>query len=1088
MRLLDNVMRRGTVSRRLSERVEEERSHKGEQAESWTAECFQFPLQTVPAPSSNRYFAGEKLEARPAETAGTMDILRSDPFWAAHTQQPSEPTTPTFRAFVSPGSSQTYMYPDSLDGQPGEDVQLGFPRPVSTERFAQSSYEVRAGNGPTEALVLAPFPGTTPGVGYRRVDVDSAGGEQTSTEQGLHTSSGTGSAAVFEERLSHAEEVVSAAALLQTDLTQYSWWKEFTGLHDTAAILPGPSSGAQIALPAMAFNVHLVNRLSAALDILKRGVLPEKAEIRDLKLVIFCHKHALKDFRNARGSPWREAEKQYQAVPAVAGVGCDISLPLPAPRGLPLNTARFRQEKCFDYCICGHLPAEPERSPTMRNKSAVAFAAQTAILMRSSWLLTHGNSVKLVPQPLAPRPPRLLPLIHTRVLAALVVSLAVAYVLLTCMRQLFSSFKLNGRQQRLLASNFPSDGAESCSLPEGGGEEANPPASEEEGAGSEVYGAPAAEQEEEEAAGGGAAAAAGDGGGGRGGGEEEEEEEELEGAVGGAPPHRPNRVLPPELLAAAEEALQMMEQAVAAFRGVMRVISPLHALASARALGRFLLFEASAFSTLPPTLQPARARAVQAFADLINELVNTGPTAFHARERSWAAYLLTLRTLLERVAVANPCSEKVSLHTYVNLSKDNIQLSSWAFANVIQSLNFMQQVSRPHRTFISNDLVYSRIQMLNALQTVRRAQVLNHSLLRFCIETQQSKIWSGFAFDKTMLQRAKSANLGTVEDQMQQITHTVLANTGHLAALPGPVQRVQQYQQQQLQQRQLQRQLMPHPLQALHPHQRATLQMQQGQQQLQQHALLMQQQQQQQALLMQQQQQQQALLMQQQEQQQALLMQQQEQRQALLMQQQQQQRLLRQQQAQIAQQQQILYQQQQHIMEQQRQQRLLQQQQQVLLQQQQLLQQMQQQMLGMFPHQPPQGHAQPPAHLPGPLQPESISQVTYFPAGYPDAEATDGGQAAGSSKQRHAGFPSASRDLPPYTDAGPSSAAAGDAGGAAAAAPGVSQSASTSAAAGPGEDPDDEYKQREEDLEALYQLLMRGETEDEASDEEGRMK
>ncbi|KAL8438932.1 hypothetical protein Efla_006680 [Eimeria flavescens] len=434
MRLLDNVMRRGTVSRRLSERVEEERSHKGEQAESWTAECFQFPLQTLPAPSSNRYFAGEKLEARPAETAGTMDILRSDSFWAAHTQQPSEPTTPTFRAFVSPGSSQTYMYPDSLDGQSGEDVQLGFPRPVSTERFAQSSYEVRAGNGPTEALVLAPFLGTTPGVGYRRVDVDSAGGEQTSTEQGLHTSSGTGTAAVFEERLSHAEEgnsaehpftrlppvlpgvvgreihpggryhpgltsrlstpdvlgvirriyakpalgqadvddlivavetllyiariksgqqntsrtpkivanklsgyflvydaVVSAAALLQTDLTQYSWWKEFTGLHDTAVIFPGPSSGAQIALPAMAFNVHLANRLSAALDILKRGVLPEKAEIRDLKLMIFCHKHAPKDFRNARGSPWREAEKQYRSrhgcspkkiCPGVCGVCC----------------------------------------------------------------------------------------------------------------------------------------------------------------------------------------------------------------------------------------------------------------------------------------------------------------------------------------------------------------------------------------------------------------------------------------------------------------------------------------------------------------------------------------------------------------------------------------------------------------------------------------------------------------------------------------------------------------------------------------------------------------------------------------------
>ncbi|KAL8439793.1 hypothetical protein Efla_006707 [Eimeria flavescens] len=720
----------------------------------------------------------------------------------------------------------------------------------------------------------------------------------------------------------------------------------------------------------------------------------------------------------------------------------------------------------------------------------------------------HGNSVKAVPQPLVPRPPCPVPLIHTRVLAALVVSLSVVYLLLTCMRHLFSSFKLNGPQQRLLASNFPSEEAEGCSLPEGGGEETDPPESEEEeGAVGGAPGAPAAEQEVEGAAGGGRAAAAGGGG-----------EEELEGASGGAAPHRAFRVLPAELHAAAEEALQLIEQTVATFRDVMRYLTPVHALANAMTLGRIIAFEASAFATLPAALQPARARAVQACVDVIDELLSNERTASQANERNWRPYLLTVRTLLERVAAAPPTTGKVSPYIYRKVHSKNIQLSSWALGNAMQAFNYMGQISRPRRTPTSNNEVFAQIQMLNALQQARRDQILKHALLRFWIDLQQSKVSSGFAYNKITLQRATTAKLGTLEDQMDQINQIVLAHNGQLAALPAPVQRVRQYQQQQqqqyLQQQQLQQQQehlqqqqlqqQQHQLQQLQQLQLLLLHQRQQQQErllLQQHQLQLLQEhqlQQQERLLLQQhqlqllqqhqlQQQEQLLLLQQQHPQQSLLVQQplhplqgaplqmrqhpQElQQQALLLQQQEQQRLLQQQQAQLTDQQQILHQQQQQIVEQQRQQLLLQQQHQVLLQQEQLLQQQQQQMLGVFPHQPPQGHAQHPASLMGPHPPGSLTQLTYLPAGY-------------------AGLPSPSHDVPPpNTDAGFSSDAAAYVGGAAAAAPGVSQFAGTSVAARQ-EEEDEKLREREEELEDMYRSLMLGETEDEASDEEeGRMR
>ncbi|KAL8426110.1 hypothetical protein Efla_000102 [Eimeria flavescens] len=367
--------------------------------------------------SAGVYPAHEELEARPAETARAMDILLDEPMWCAHTEQLFENTTQPFRVFDSTGYPQTSMCPDSMSAELGEDVPPCFPPPGFTEGFGQSSYEVRAGSGETQAQVLARSPGTIPRFGYTQVDVDGAAFEQTSTEQALHTSSGTVSAAVFVESPPHAEEgnsaehpftrlppvlpgvvgreihslgryhpgltsslstpdvldvirkiyskpvlgqadvddlikavetllyiariqpspqlssrtpiillantlsgyflvydaVVSAAVLLQTELTQYSWWKEFTGLHDTGVVLRGPTSRAQKPRPVVAFCVRLVNRLSAALDILKTGVLPGKGETRDLKLMIFCHKYSPKHFRNTRWSPWRDAEKQYRS-------------------------------------------------------------------------------------------------------------------------------------------------------------------------------------------------------------------------------------------------------------------------------------------------------------------------------------------------------------------------------------------------------------------------------------------------------------------------------------------------------------------------------------------------------------------------------------------------------------------------------------------------------------------------------------------------------------------------------------------------------------------------------------------------------
>ncbi|KAL8438934.1 hypothetical protein Efla_006682 [Eimeria flavescens] len=357
-----------------------------------------------------------------------------------------------------------------------------------------------------------------------------------------------------------------------------------------------------------------------------------------------------------------------------------------------------------------------------------------------------------------------------KLLSVLLASLALVYLLLMCKRHLLISVKLSRPQLRLLAANFPNGLNGECPFS---------PGVEEEGA--------AAAAETDAAASGGLAATVDAT---KGAVATEEEWTSRNAIMGVLPGNR--RILPEPLFTAVEGTLRLLEEVTVKLRMLRPFIGARDALSLTRTLAKLACLEASAFATIPDKLQPLRERVVQAYADLIEQVLSEGLTATMAAERRWELYLRTVQTLLHKLSRIPSNTERINAHKYRWIMSHNQQLSQWSTWNVLEALNVIRDHTTPAPTPGSNALVRQQSLMLHRLLATRTMQVLNQSVLRHWLGQQQRETWHWFLYDQRTLKQAWTAYLGTLEDQLNAISTTIVSNGGRLAGLTNEMLRLRQ--------------------------------------------------------------------------------------------------------------------------------------------------------------------------------------------------------------------------------------------------------------------------------------------------------
>ncbi|KAL8439518.1 hypothetical protein Efla_007212 [Eimeria flavescens] len=350
MKLHNRTLGAGAFHRKLSETLGEKETPIEDHQQTLAADCLDISRQTLTTSPGVRVSDGE-LAARAAKRARVETIVQRLTHKVERAPQVFvSGKTPAHLAFALADDRRTQNLPNFVAAQLGDGLPASILRSISAGGVTQSSQEGSMTAAATQFADGASWLNTSPGLNHewpndedecvghkgRETDLTSQAGTQSADDSGEVAETNDDQPWALEHpfirlpvvppdvmyakpRLGQQDlnTLVDAVEtlvfmLLRMDLTATSWWKDFTESHETDIILPAATQGAQIARPALGFNVKLVNRLSVALATLKQGKLPPPKEVLELKLMIFCHKHSPKVFREALGSPWREADAQYR--------------------------------------------------------------------------------------------------------------------------------------------------------------------------------------------------------------------------------------------------------------------------------------------------------------------------------------------------------------------------------------------------------------------------------------------------------------------------------------------------------------------------------------------------------------------------------------------------------------------------------------------------------------------------------------------------------------------------------------------------------------------------------------------------------
>ncbi|KAL8427241.1 hypothetical protein ACSSS7_007802 [Eimeria intestinalis] len=359
----------------------------------------------------------------------------------------------------------------------------------------------------------------------------------------------------------------------------------------------------------------------------------------------------------------------------------------------------------------------------------------------------------------------------TGALALVLAALALTYLLVNCMRHLSKGLTLSGQQSRVLASNYPYDSEDACRAPAGDAEQETEPAYTE---GPEPEGAGVAPLPEDLGAHGPAPAA-------------------LAGET--------RRVLSGPIQSRVGRTLLLMEQPAALLTPLIPLLRADHCLALVRNLCRVAALELSAFATIPPCLQPLRARVAQVYSDLIERVLTTEPTAGEAVRRGWKRQLFSLHLLLERLAHVPAETESLSPANYRMTMENQQRACHWVYSQILNVLQTIKQIKTQDPTPDSNEAVYHQRQILVSLFVARRHQILRCVTLRYWLAYHHPQFEEHLVYNGEILKQARKAPFDLLGDKLNAIYAAVIdaggTPTTQFAPLPPLPEEQQQHQQQQ---------------------------------------------------------------------------------------------------------------------------------------------------------------------------------------------------------------------------------------------------------------------------------------------------
>ncbi|CDJ33531.1 uncharacterized protein EMH_0016430 [Eimeria mitis] len=99
------------------------------------------------------------------------------------------------------------------------------------------------------------------------------------------------------------DAIICAVELLGDAMQLPLWWEKFTASFTTSFPLASPGSRGR---EVTRFHIVLARRLSAALEIYKRGMRPPLPEVVTLKKLLFCYPLGRHKFKSLYWAPWRK--------------------------------------------------------------------------------------------------------------------------------------------------------------------------------------------------------------------------------------------------------------------------------------------------------------------------------------------------------------------------------------------------------------------------------------------------------------------------------------------------------------------------------------------------------------------------------------------------------------------------------------------------------------------------------------------------------------------------------------------------------------------------------------------------------------
>ncbi|KAL8273968.1 hypothetical protein Esti_002147 [Eimeria stiedai] len=358
----------------------------------------------------------------------------------------------------------------------------------------------------------------------------------------------------------------------------------------------------------------------------------------------------------------------------------------------------------------------------------------------------------------------------TSALTLVLAALALTYMLVTCVRHLSKSFTFSSQQSRLLASNFPHEDKEACPASSGDGEQE---IGSDDTEGLEGAAAPAV-------------SVAGDLG--------------APGPAPAAPAGQTCRRLPREIRIVVGRTLLLLQQPVAVLTPLVPILRPDHCLTIVRSVCSVAALEMSAFSTVPPCLQPLRQQAAHAYIGLIERVLVEEPTAGLAVSKGWDRHLRLVQMLLQKLAQIPPETEQISRARYLVMMTEQQQICHWTLSQMLHVLQTIKEIKTQCPTSFSDEAVFDLKGILTSLFMARRRQVLQSVSLRYWLETHHRQVRGTVMYSQDVFDKARHIPSAPLSERLRRITAAVINAGGQpvtqFAPLP-PLPEDQQHQQKQ---------------------------------------------------------------------------------------------------------------------------------------------------------------------------------------------------------------------------------------------------------------------------------------------------